>query len=185
MVKAGDFRNGVTFEMDGKPYIVTDFQHVKPGKGAAFVRTKYKSLLDGSTRDKAFSPNEKFNKAHIETKDMQYLYNDGELYHFMDIETYDQIPVPEEALKNAIPYMIESETVSLRFYNGKCIDIELPIFVELEITEAEPGIKGDTASNVTKRAVAETGAEFLVPLFINPGDRIKVDTRTGGYVTRV
>lgn len=185
MIKAGDFRNGVTFVIDGEPCVVIDFQHVKPGKGAAFVRTKYKSLLSGTTREKAFSPSEKFNKAHIETKDMQYLYNDGELFYFMDTETYEQIPVMEEVMKKAINYLKESEIVSLVFYEGKCIDIDLPIFVELEVTYAEPGIKGDTASNVTKLCRTETGAEFQVPLFVVVGDKIKVDTRTDEYITRV
>jgi elongation factor P len=185
MVRAGDFRNGVTFVIDGEPCIVIDFQHVKPGKGAAFVRTKYKSLLSGVTREKAFNPSEKFPKAQISTSDMQYLYNDGDMYYFMDTETFDQIPVMGDVIDTAINYLKESEIVSLRFYDEKCIGIELPIFVELEVTYAEPGIKGDTASNVTKLCRTETGAEFQVPLFVKAGDAIKVDTRTDEYVTRV
>jgi elongation factor P len=185
MVRAGDFRNGVTFVIDGEPCVVIDFQHVKPGKGAAFVRTKYKSLLTGATREKAFNPSEKFNKAQISITEMQYLYNDGELYYFMDIVTYDQIPVMKDVIDEAIDYLKESEIVNLRFYNEKCIGIDLPIFVELEVTYAEPGIKGDTASNVTKLCRTETDAEFQVPLFVKAGDKIKVDTRTAEYVTRI
>lgn len=185
MIRAGEFRNGMTFVIDGQPCVVVDFQHVKPGKGAAFVRTKYKNLLTGTIREDAFSPSDKFEKAMIETKDMQYLYNDGELYYFMDTETYEQIPVMAGVMEKAIDYLKESEVASLVFYDGKCIDIDLPIFVELEVTYAEPGIKGDTASNVTKLCRTETGAEFQVPLFVVEGDRIKVDTRSGEYVTRV
>jgi len=185
MVRAGDFRNGVTFVIDGEPCVVVDFQHVKPGKGAAFVRTKYKSLLSGATREKAFNPSEKFPKAQIETTEMQFLYKDGDIYYFMDMETFDQIPVMREVIDTAVDYLKESEMATLRFYNGNCIGIEVPIFVELEVVYAEPGIKGDTASNVTKLCRTETGAEFQVPLFVKEGDVIKVDTRTDEYVTRV
>ncbi|MGM0379374.1 MAG: elongation factor P [Bacillota bacterium] len=185
MIRAGDFRNGMTFEIDGEPYIVEDFQHVKPGKGAAFVRTKYRNLLTGTTKEEAFSPSDKFNKAHIETREMQYLYKDGDLYYFMDVETFEQTPVMEKILKKAIKYLKESDTLELKFYEGKCIDVVMPNFVELEVVYAEPGIKGDSASNVTKSCEVETGAEFQVPMFVESGDVIKIDTRTDEYVTRV
>lgn len=185
MISAGDFRKGVTFEINGEPFVIIDFQHVKPGKGAAFVRTKYKSLISGATREQAFNPSEKFPKAHIETKEMQYLYNDGELYYFMDNETYEQIPLGAEQVEDAIKFLKENDNATLRFYKGKCFQVDAPNFVELKITETEPGIKGDTASNVTKRAVVETGAEIQVPLFINEGDSVKIDTRTGEYLSRV
>ena len=185
MISAGDFRKGVTFEKDGQPFVIVDFQHVKPGKGAAFVRTKYKSLTNGSIREEAFNPNEKFPKAHIEKKDMQYLYSDGELYYFMDNETFDQIPLTGDQVEDAIIYIKENENATLQFYKGKCFSVEPPNFVELTITEAEPGVKGDTASNVTKKATVETGAVINVPLFVNEGDVIKIDTRTGEYLSRV
>lgn len=184
MISAGDFRKGVTFEMDGQPYVVVDFQHVKPGKGAAFVRTKYKSLISGATREQAFNPNDKFPKAHIETKEMQYLYSDGELYYFMDNETFEQIPLTHEQVEDAIKFIRENDNASVKFYKGKCFQVDPPNFVELEVTETEPGVKGDTATNVTKRAVLETGAEVQVPLFVNEGEKIKVDTRTGEYLSR-
>ena len=185
MIRAGDFRNGITFEIAGEPYIVEDFQHVKPGKGAAFVRTKYRNLLTGTIQEDAFSPDEKFNKAHIETRKMQYLYKDTDLYYFMDVETYEQTPVMEKILKRAIKYLKESDILELKFYEGKCIDVVMPIFVKLEVVYAEPGIKGDSASNVTKSCEVETGAEFQVPMFVESGDVIKIDTRTDEYVTRV
>ncbi len=185
MISAGDFRKGVTFEMNGQPFVVVDFQHVKPGKGAAFVRTKYKSLTTGAIREEAFNPNDKFPRAHIETKEMQYLYNDGELYYFMDNETYEQIPLQYDQVEDAIKYVKENENVILKFYKGKCFQVDPPNFVELLITETEPGVKGDTATNVTKRAVVETGAEVQVPLFVNEGDKVKIDTRTGEYLSRV
>lgn len=184
MISAGDFRKGVTFEINGQPYVVVDFQHVKPGKGAAFVRTKYKNLVTGSIREEAFNPSEKFPKAHVERKDMQYLYNDGELYYFMDNETYDQIPLTHEQVEDAIIYLKENDNATLKFYKGNCFQVEAPNFVILEITESEPGIKGDTASNVTKKATVETGAIVNVPLFVNEGDKIKIDTRTGEYLSR-
>jgi len=184
MISAGDFRKGMTFEKDGKPFVVVDFQHVKPGKGAAFVRTKYKDLITGATRDEAFNPSEKFPKAHIETKEMQYLYSDGDLYYFMDNETYDQIPITHELIKDAIIYMRENDNATLKFYKGKCFLVEAPNFVVLEITEAEPGVKGDTATNSFKRAKVESGAEVLVPMFVNEGDKIKIDTRSGEYLSR-
>lgn len=185
MISAGDFRKGVTFEMNGEPYVVLDFQHVKPGKGAAFVRTKYKNLKTGATREEAFNPSEKYPKAHIETKEMQYLYNDGELYYFMDNETYEQIPLTYEQVEDAIKFMKENSNATIRFYHEKPFQVEAPNFVELEITETEPGVKGDTASNVTKSATVETGAVIHVPLFINEGDIVRIDTRTGEYMSRI
>lgn len=184
MISAGDFRKGMTFEINGEPVVVIDFQHVKPGKGAAFVRTKYKSLLTGATREQAFNPSEKFPKAHIETKEMQYLYADGDLYYFMDNETYDKIPLQFELVETAIKYIKENENATLKFYQGKCFVVEPPNFVVLEVTECEPGIKGDTASNVTKKATVETGAVINVPLFVNEGDKVKIDTRTDEYLSR-
>lgn len=184
MISAGDFRKGVTFEINGQPYVVVDFQHVKPGKGAAFVRTKYKNLVTGSIREEAFNPNEKFPKAHVETKEMQYLYADGDLYYFMDNETYDQIPLPLEVVEDAIKFIKENENATLKFYKDKCFSVEAPNFVVLGITQADPGIKGDTASNVFKKATVETGAIIDVPLFINEGDRVRIDTRTGEYLSR-
>ncbi|MFW5648891.1 MAG: elongation factor P [Candidatus Alkaliphilus sp. MAG34] len=184
MVSAGDFRKGVTFEMDGEPYVVLDFQHVKPGKGAAFVRTKYKNLKTGAIREDAFNPSDRFSRAHIETKEMQYLYNDGELYYFMDNETFEQIPLTYEEVEDAIKYLKESTNAMIRFYQGKPFEVEAPNFVELQVTETEPGVRGDTASNVTKMAKVETGAIVYVPLFVNEGDIIRIDTRTGEYMSR-
>lgn len=184
MVSAGDFRKGMTFEINGEPFVVVDFQHVKPGKGAAFVRTKYKSLLTGATRENAFNPNEKFPRAHIETKEMQYLYNDGELYYFMDNETYEQIPLTYDQVEDSIKYIKENDNVKLKFYKGNCFMCEAPNFVVLEVIEAEPGVKGDTATNATKKVKVETGAEINVPMFVNEGDKIKIDTRTGDYLSR-
>ena len=158
MISAGEFRKGVTFEMNGEPHVVVDFQHVKPGKGAAFVRTKYKNILTGATREEAFNPNDKFPKAHIETKQMQYLYNDGELYYFMDQETYDQIPLTYDLVEDAIKYIRENDTATVKFYKDNAFTVEAPNFVDLEVTETEPGVKGDTATNVTKAATVETGA---------------------------
>lgn len=184
MIAAGDFRKGMTFEIDGDPYVVVDFQHVKPGKGAAFVRTKYKSIISGTIREQAFNPSEKFPRAHIETKEMQYLYSEGEIYYFMDNETYDQIPLSEDLVEDAIKFLKENDNATLKFYKGKCFLVEAPNFVVLEVVESEPGVKGDTATNVTKKAKLETGAEVLVPTFINEGDKVKVDTRTGEYLSR-
>lgn len=184
MISAGEFRKGVTFEMNGEPHVVVDFQHVKPGKGAAFVRTKYKNILTGATREEAFNPNDKFPKAHIETKQMQYLYNDGELYYFMDQETYDQIPLTYDLVEDAIKYIRENDTATVKFYKDNAFTVEAPNFVDLEITETEPGVKGDTATNVTKAATVETGAVIQVPIFINEGEKIQIDTRTGDYLGR-
>ncbi len=184
MIHAGDFKKGITFEINGEPCVILDFQHVKPGKGAAFVRTKYRNILTGTTREEAFNPNDKFPKAHIDTKQMQYLYNDGELYYFMDNETYDQIPLTKEQVEDAILYIKENDMVTVKFFKGKAFLVEPPNFVELVVTYAEPGVKGDTATNVTKSATLETGAVVQVPIFINEGDKIKIDTRTGEYLSR-
>lgn len=184
MIYASDFRKGVTFEMNGEPHVVLDFQHVKPGKGAAFVRTKYRNILTGATREEAFNPNDKFPKAHIETKQMQYLYNDGELYYFMDPETYDQVPLTAELVEDAMKYLRENDEATIKFYKGSAFLVEAPNFVDLIVTETEPGVKGDTATNVTKDATVETGAVVRVPIFIEEGERIQIDTRTGEYLGR-
>ena len=184
MIYASDFRKGVTFEMNGEPHVVLDFQHVKPGKGAAFVRTKYRNILTGATREEAFNPNDKFPKAHIETKLMQYLYNDGELYYFMDPETFDQVPLTAELVEDAMKYLRENDEATVKFYKDNAFTVEAPNFVDLVVTETEPGVKGDTATNVTKAATVETGAVIQVPIFINEGERIQIDTRTGDYLGR-
>ena len=185
MISAGEFRKGLTFEMDGDVYQVIDFQHVKPGKGAAFVRTKIKSVMNGGTKEVTFNPNDRYEKAHIETKEMQYLYNDGELYYFMDQETYEQIPLNKDVVEEAIKYIRENDNASVRFYQGNAFDVSASNFVELKVSETEPGVKGDTASGANKPAVVETGAVINVPLFVNIGDTIKIDTRTGEYLSRV
>ena len=184
MIYASDFRKGITFEMNGEPHVVLDFQHVKPGKGAAFVRTKYRNILTGATREEAFNPNDKFPKAHIETKQMQYLYNDGELYYFMDTDTYDQVPLTAELVEEAIKYIRENDMATVKFYKDNAVDVEPPNFVDLEVIETEPGVKGDTATNVTKAATVETGAVIQVPIFINEGEKIQIDTRSGEYLGR-
>lgn len=185
MISAGDFRKGATFVMDGDVYQIVDFQHVKPGKGAAFVRTKIKNVLTGSTRDNTFNPTERFERANIETKEMQYLYNDGELYYFMDEDTYEQLPVEKDAMEESILYLKDNDNATLRFYEGKVFEVMPPNFVELEVTETEPGIKGDTSSGATKPATVETGLTLNVPLFVNLGDIIRIDTRTGDYMSRI
>ena len=184
MIYASDFRKGITFEMNGEPHVVLDFQHVKPGKGAAFVRTKYRNILTGATREEAFNPNDKFPKAHIETKQMQYLYNDGELYYFMDTDTYDQVPLAADLVQEAVKYIRETDMATVKFYEDSAFDVEAPNFVDLEVIETEPGVKGDTATNVTKAATVETGAVIQVPIFINEGERIQIDTRSGEYLGR-
>ena len=184
MITAGEFRKGMTFEIDGEPHVVLDFQHVKPGKGAAFVRTKYKNILTGAIREDAFNPTEKFNQAHIDTKQMQYLYNDGELYYFMDQETYDQVPLGQEDVADAIQYIRENDMATIKFYNGTPFSVEAPNFVDLKVIETEPGVKGDTATNVTKAATVETGAVVHVPIFIEEGEVIQIDTRSGEYLGR-
>ncbi|OPL08450.1 MAG: elongation factor P [delta proteobacterium ML8_F1] len=185
MISAGEFRKGITFQVNSRPCVVIDFQHVKPGKGAAFVRTKYKDLITGAIREEAFNPSEKFPRASILTKTMQYLYSDGELYYFMDNDTYEQIPVQKELMEEAVLYIKENDNATLKFYEGSCFIVEPPNFVELKVVESEPSVKGDTASNVTKKVIVETGAEINVPLFVDEGDTIKIDTRTGEYLSRV
>ena len=184
MITASDFRKGMTFDINGEPHVVLDFQHVKPGKGAAFVRTKYRNILTGATREEAFSPSDKFEQAHIETKKMQYLYNDGELYYFMDPENYDQVPLSFDLVEDAIKYIKENDEVTVKFYQGNAFTVEAPNFVDLIVTETEPGVKGNTATNVTKAATVETGAVIQVPIFIEEGERIQIDTRTGEYLGR-
>ena len=184
MVTAGDFRNGVTFEMDGNVYSIIEFQHVKPGKGAAFVRTKIRNVISGAVTEKTFNPNDKYPTAFIERKDMEYLYNDGDLYYFMDSETYEQLPISPNVLGDNFRFVKENMVCKVLSYKGNVFGIEPPNFVELQVTETEPGVKGDTATNVTKPATLETGTEIKVPLFINPGDRIKIDTRSGEYLER-
>lgn len=185
MIQAGDFRKGTTFEMDGDVWQIIDFQHVKPGKGAAFVRTKIRSVMTGSNRDMTFNPNEKYEEARIETREMQYLYNDGTLYYFMDPESYEQLPIDKVSVEEAILYIKENDMATIKFYKGKAFQVSPPNFVELEITQTEPGIKGNTATGATKPATVETGATVNVPLFVNEGDKIKIDTRTGEYLSRV
>ncbi|MGN0384097.1 MAG: elongation factor P [Eubacterium sp.] len=185
MVSAGDFRNGLTIEFEGNVYQIIEFQHVKPGKGAAFVRTKLKNIKNGGVVEKTFRPTEKCPQAHIERSDMQYLYSDGELYHFMDVETFEQIALSEDAIGDSLKFVKENEMVKMCSHNGAVFAIEPPLFVELDITETEPGFKGDTATGATKPAVVETGATVYVPLFVEQGDKIKIDTRTGEYLSRV
>ena len=184
MIYASDFRKGITFEINGEPHVVLDFQHVKPGKGAAFVRTKYRNILTGATGEEAFNPNDKFPKAHIETKVMQYLYNDGELYYFMDQETYEQVPLMQEQVEEAMKYLRENDEATIKFYKGSAFLVEAPNFVDLKVIETEPGVKGDTATNVTKAATVETGAVIQVPIFIEEGEVIQIDTRSGEYLGR-
>ena len=185
MILAGDFRNGLTFEMDGQVMQVIEFQHVKPGKGAAFVRTKYRNVISGAVIETSFNPTAKFPVATVERKDMQYLYNDGELYYFMDQETYDQVPINASVLPDSFKFVKEEAICKLLSYKGNVFSVEPPMFVELQIVEAEPGVKGNTATNVTKNAKVETGAEVKVPMFINEGEMIRIDTRTGEYLERV
>ncbi len=184
MISAGDFRNGMTFEMDGQVVQVIEFQHVKPGKGAAFVRTKYKNVITGAVVETSFNPTAKFPTAFVERKDMQYSYNDGDLFYFMDMETYEQIPISKDVIGNALDFVKEEEIVKVLSYKGNVFGIEPPFFVELTVTSTEPGVKGNTATNATKPAVVETGAEIRVPLFINEGDKIRIDTRTREYMER-
>src|SRR5665647_194892 len=185
MISAGDFRNGVTFELDGQVFQVVEFQHVKPGKGAAFVRTKIRNVINGSIVERTFNPSDKMPKALIERKDMQYLYSDGDLYYFMDVESYEQIPVNVASLIDSLKFVKENMVCKILLFKGKVFGIEPPTFVELEITETEPGYKGDTAQGATKLATLETGAQVKVPLFIDQGEKIKIDTRTGEYMERV
>jgi elongation factor P len=185
MVTAGDFRNGMTFEEDGNVMQVIEFQHVKPGKGAAFVRTKVRNVITGSVVEKSYNPSAKFPTAFVERKDMEYSYNDGELYYFMDTETYEQVPINPSELDDNFKFVKENMVCKVLSYKGKVFGVEPPNFVELEVTETDPGFKGDTATNATKPATLETGAEIRVPLFIDIGEIIRIDTRTGEYMERV
>lgn len=185
MVSAGDFRNGITIEMDNNIYQIIEFQHVKPGKGAAFVRTKLKNIKSGGVVEKTFRPTEKFPQARIDRNDMQYLYNDGDLFYFMDVNTYEQIGLSADQIGDALKFVKENEMVKMCSHNGSVFAVEPPLFVELQITETEPGFKGDTATGATKPAIVETGATVYVPLFVEQGDVIKIDTRTGEYLSRV
>ena len=184
MVTAGDFKNGLTFELDGQVMQVIEFQHVKPGKGAAFVRTKFKNVKTGAVVERSFSPTDKFENAMVERREMQYLYNDGDLYYFMDMESYEQTPVSKDKLDDNFRFVKEEMMCRLVSYKGDIFSVEPPIFVELEVTDTEPGFKGDTATGTTKPATLETGAIVKVPLFIEIGNKLKIDTRTGEYLER-
>ncbi|MBR7096120.1 MAG: elongation factor P [Clostridia bacterium] len=184
VVIAGDFKNGVTFEMEGKVVQVLEFQHVKPGKGAAFVRTKLKDVINGAVIEKTFNPTDKFEGAYIERREMEYLYNDGDLYYFMDPETYEQMPLNSEKLGDNFKFVKENTNCRIVSYKGNVFSVEPPVFVTLEVTDTEPGVRGDTATNVTKAATLETGAVVRVPIFVNTGDMIRIDTRVGEYLER-
>ncbi|MDD6158184.1 MAG: elongation factor P [Oscillospiraceae bacterium] len=184
MITAGDFRNGVTFELDGQVMQVIEFQHVKPGKGAAFVRTKYRNVITGAVIETSFNPTAKFENAYVERRTMEYSYNDGNLYYFMNPETYELEPIDESVMPDAFKFVKENMECTICSFKGKVFAVEAPNFVELEVAETDPGFAGNTATNVTKPATLETGAEIKVPLFINPGDRIRIDTRTGEYLER-
>ena len=184
MVIAGDFKNGITFDMDGQVMSVIEFQHVKPGKGAAFVRTKLRNVITGAVIEKTFNPTDKFQDARIDRKEMQYLYNDETLYYFMDMETYEQIPLDKSLLSDAFKFVKEEMMCRVSSYKEKVFAVEPPMFVELEIAECEPGVRGDTATGASKNATLETGAVIRVPLFINEGEKIRIDTRTGEYIER-
>lgn len=185
MISAGDFRNGITLEIDGNVFQIIEFQHVKPGKGAAFVRTKIKNVMNGGVVERTFRPTEKFPAARIDRVDMQYLYSDGDLFHFMDVNSYEQVALNSDTIGDALKFVKENEMVKVCTYNGNVFSVEPPLFVELEITDTEPGFKGDTAQGATKPAVVETGATVYVPLFVDQNDKIKIDTRTGEYLSRV
>ena len=184
MISAGDFRNGITLEIEGNVVQILEFQHVKPGKGAAFVRTKLKNIISGGVIEKTFRPTEKFPAARIDRVEMQYLYSDGDLFHFMNTESYDQIALNSDDIGDSLKFVKENEMVKVCSHNGKVFAVEPPLFVELEITDTEPGFKGDTATGATKPATVETGAVVYVPLFIEQGEKIKIDTRTGEYLSR-
>ena len=185
MISAGDFRNGITVEIDGQVLQIVEFQHVKPGKGAAFVRTKLKNVINGGVVERTFRPTEKFPAAHIDRIDMQYLYADGDQYNFMNTETYDQISLNKDVVGDAMTFVKENDICKICSYNGSVFSVEPPMFVELEITDTEPGFKGDTATGANKPAIVETGAQIAVPLFVNIGDKVQIDTRTGEYLKRV
>lgn len=184
MISAGDFRNGVTFEMDGNVIQIVEFQHVKPGKGAAFVRTKYRNVITGAVLERTFNPSDKFPTAFVDRKDMQYLYADGDLYYFMDVETYEQIPIDSHKLGDSFAFVKENMEVKVLSYKGNVFGVEPPNFVELKVVQTDPGFRGDTANNATKPATLETGAEIKVPLFIEEGEVVRLDTRTGEYMER-
>ena len=184
MISAGDFKNGLTFEMDGQLMQVIEFQHVKPGKGAAFVRTKMRNIISGAVIETSFNPTARFPQAIVERKDMEYSYSDGDLYYFMDLETYDTVPLDQSVLPEGFKFVKENMACKVMSYKGNVFGVEPPTFVDLEVTATEPGVRGNTATNVTKPATVETGAEVKVPLFINTGDKIKIDTRTGEYLER-
>ena len=184
MITAGDIKKGITVEWENGVWTIVDFQHVKPGKGAAFVRTKLKNVMTGAVVETSFNPTAKFPKAIIETKEMQYLYNDGDLYYFMDPETFEQEPLSKDQVEDAIPYVKENTNVTIRYFKGKAFSVEAPNFVVLEVTQTEPGFAGNTASNTYKPATLETGYSLQVPLFINIGDKVQIDTRTGEYLSR-
>lgn len=184
MVTAGDFKNGLTFEMDGQVLQVIEFQHVKPGKGAAFVRTKLRNVLTGAVVERTFNPTDKFENAYVERKDMQYLYNDGDLYYFMDMETFEQLPISKDLLGDNFKFVKEEMMCKISSYKGKVFGVEPPMFVVLEVIDTEPGFKGDTATGTTKPATLETGAVIRVPLFVDIGTKLKIDTRTGEYLER-
>ena len=184
MISAGDFNNGITLEIDGNVYQIVEFQHVKPGKGAAFVRTKIRNVMTGSVTERTFRPTEKFPTARIDRVDMQYLYADGDMYNFMNMESYDQVSLNKELIGDALTFVKENEMVKIVSYNGKVFSVEPPLFVELEVTDTEPGFAGNTATGAQKPATVETGAQISVPLFIGIGDKVKIDTRTGEYLGR-
>ena len=184
MITAGDFKKGITVEWDGKVWNIVDFQHVKPGKGAAFVRTKLKDIMSGGVIERSFNPTDKMPRAIVETKEMQYVYNDGELYYFMDVETYEQLPLSKDQVEDAIPFVKEGTNVTMKFFKGSAFSVSAPNFVEMEVIDTEPGFKGDTASNTYKPATMETGLTLQVPLFCNIGELIRIDTRTGEYMER-
>ena len=185
MIYASDFRKGRTFQINGEPHVVLDFLHVKPGKGAAFVRTKYKNIITGAVLERSFRPTEKFPQARIDRVDMSYLYNDGDLYNFMNVETYDQVALTKDQVGDSLKFVKENEVVKICSWNGNVYAIEPPLFVELEVIDTEPGFAGNTAQGATKPATVETGAQVQVPLFVNQGDKLKIDTRTGEYLSRV
>lgn len=185
MISAGDFRNGITFENDGGVFSIVEFQHVKPGKGAAFVRAKIRNIVTGAVTERTFNPSEKFQEAFIERREMQYLYNDGDLYYFMDNETFEQIPVNKKVLDDNFKFVKENMTCKISSYKGSVFSVEPPFFVDLLVTETDPGFKGDTATNVSKPAILETGASIKIPLFVEKGEKIRIDARTGEYMERV
>ena len=184
MISAGDFKKGITVEIDNSVYSIVDFQHVKPGKGAAFVRTKLKNVITGGVVERTFNPAEKYEQAHIDKKEMQYLYADGDIFYFMDVENYEQLPLNREQVEDALLYVKENESCTIKFFKGAAFSVEPPNFVELVVTKTEPGFRGDTATGGSKPATMETGAVIQVPFFINEGETVRVDTRSGEYMER-